>query len=101
MLDAVTISEARPAGGTGHPWDSATAPLGLRKGGTTLIAVPAGTAVTLDVAAYTLDPSKGQLIAFDINTPDGAVRSGSRNGATAHIRNNAHEAAAQDRFPGY
>jgi hypothetical protein len=101
VLDGVTISEAKAAGAGVNLWDSSAAPVPLLAGGNPVVTVPASTAVTLDPANYTLIAGKDQLIAFDINNPAGAVRSGARAGATAFTRANTHEANAPNRSPGY
>jgi hypothetical protein len=99
VLDRVTISEAA-AGGGAKQWDSAAAPVTLTGPGGAVITIPASTAVVVE-GNYVLNAAKDQLIAFDINTPAGAVRSGTRNGATAFARAAVHEAGVQIRSTGY
>jgi hypothetical protein len=99
ILDKVTISEAA-AGGGAKAWDSAAAPVTLMAAGNPVITIPASTAVVVE-GNYALNVAKDQLIAFDINSPAGAVRSGTRNGATAYARAGVDEAGVQIRSTGY
>jgi len=99
VLTTVTISKAAAAG-SAQPQNSLDAPIVLRFAGATAVTTPNGELRTSDPVAYAVIAGQDLHVAFNVDNGSGRVLRRTVAGRVSYSRNNAADAASQNR-PNY